>query len=82
MATRPPVPLTLVADDLNTFGPPGLQLWRRLAATATEAGLAEVTRDVRSTRWTSQKMDAICVRSYSGIMAMPERASVQSGPDG
>ena len=67
MATRPPVPLTLVAGDLNTFGPPGLQLWRRLAATATEAGLVEVTRDVRSTHWTSQKLDAIFVRSDSGI---------------
>ncbi|MHB8587363.1 MAG: endonuclease/exonuclease/phosphatase family protein [Candidatus Dormibacteraceae bacterium] len=67
MATRPPVPLTLVAGDLNTFGPPGLQLWRRLAATATQAGLVEVTRDVRSTHWTSQKLDAIFVRGGAEI---------------
>jgi endonuclease/exonuclease/phosphatase family metal-dependent hydrolase len=67
MATRPPVPLTLVAGDLNTFGPPGLQLWRRLSATAAQAGLVEVTRDVRSTHWTSQKLDAIFVRTATAI---------------
>lgn len=59
MATRPQVPLTLVAGDLNTFGPPALQLWRRLAATANDAGLLEVTREVRRTHRTSQKLDAI-----------------------
>ena len=63
MATRPQVPLTLVAGDLNTFGPPGLQLWRKLAAAAGEAGLVEVTRDVKRTHWTSQKLDAIFARS-------------------
>jgi endonuclease/exonuclease/phosphatase family metal-dependent hydrolase len=67
MASRPPVPLTLVAGDLNTFGPPGVQRWRRLAATATQAGLVEVTRDVRSTHWTSQKLDAIFVRASADI---------------
>jgi endonuclease/exonuclease/phosphatase family metal-dependent hydrolase len=59
MAGRPQVPLTLVAGDLNTFGPPGLQLWRKLGATAAEAGLVEVTREVKRTHWTSQKLDAI-----------------------
>jgi endonuclease/exonuclease/phosphatase family metal-dependent hydrolase len=63
MATRPPVPLTLVAGDVNTFGPPGLRLWRRLAAAASEAGLVEVTREVVRTHWTSQKLDAIFVRT-------------------
>src|SRR4029077_950944 len=48
MATRPPVPLTVVAGDLNTFGPPGVLLWRRLAATAGKAGLIEITRNVKS----------------------------------
>ena len=67
MASRPPVPLTLVAGDLNTFGPPGLQLWRRLAASAIQAGLVDVTRDVRSTHWTSQKLDAIFVRASADI---------------
>jgi endonuclease/exonuclease/phosphatase family metal-dependent hydrolase len=63
MAARPAVPLTLVAGDLNTFGPPALQLWRRLAAIAGEAGLVEVTREVGRTHWTSQKLDAIFVRT-------------------
>lgn len=67
MASRPPVPLTLVAGDLNTFGPPGLQLWRKLADSANEAGLVDVTRGVWSTHWTSQKLDAIFVRSSGDI---------------
>jgi endonuclease/exonuclease/phosphatase family metal-dependent hydrolase len=62
-AARPRVPLTLVAGDLNTFGPPGLQLWRRLAATAAEAGLIDVTRQVGRTHWTAQKLDAIFVQA-------------------
>ena len=70
MATRPPVPMTLVAGDLNTFGPPGVLLWRRLAATAGEAGLIEVTRNVKSTHWTAQKLDAIFVMAKSGIQSM------------
>jgi endonuclease/exonuclease/phosphatase family metal-dependent hydrolase len=69
MANRPPVPLTLVAGDLNTFGPPGLRLWRRLAATAAEAGLVEVTRDVGSTHWTSQTLDAIFVQAAAEIQS-------------
>lgn len=63
MAARPKVPVTVVAGDLNTFGPPGLQLWRRLAAAATAAGMVDVTRDVRRTHWTAQKLDAIFVRA-------------------
>lgn len=65
MAARPPVPVTLVAGDLNTFGPPGLQLWRKLAAAAAEAELVELTREIRRTHWTSQKLDAIFVRADS-----------------
>jgi endonuclease/exonuclease/phosphatase family metal-dependent hydrolase len=61
MAARPPVPLTVVAGDLNTFGPPRLQLWRRIRATAHDAGLVELTRGVRRTHWTAQKLDAIYV---------------------
>jgi endonuclease/exonuclease/phosphatase family metal-dependent hydrolase len=67
MAVRPQVPLTLVAGDLNTFGPPGLQLWRKLAATAGEAGLVEVTREVKRTHWTSQKLDAIFARADASL---------------
>jgi endonuclease/exonuclease/phosphatase family metal-dependent hydrolase len=63
MAARPHVPLTIVAGDLNTFGPPGLQLWRKLAATAEEAGLVEVTSEVKRTHWTSQKLDAILAQA-------------------
>ena len=58
-AGRPPVRLTLIAGDLNTIGPPRLQLWRRIRETAHEAGLVELTRGVRRTHWTAQKLDAI-----------------------
>jgi endonuclease/exonuclease/phosphatase family metal-dependent hydrolase len=63
MAARPNVPVTVVAGDLNTFGPPGLQLWRRLGAVANGAGMVDVTREVRRTHWTAQKLDAIFLRS-------------------
>jgi endonuclease/exonuclease/phosphatase family metal-dependent hydrolase len=59
MADRPAVPLTIIAGDLNTFGPPRLQLWRRIRAAAHEAGLVELTRGLRRTHWTAQKLDAI-----------------------
>ena len=59
MAKRPPVQLTLIAGDLNTFGPPRLQLWRRIRAAAHETGLVELTRGLRRTHWTAQKLDAI-----------------------
>lgn len=62
-AARPRVPLTLVAGDLNTFGPPGLKLWRKLAATAADAGLVDVTREIGRTHWTAQKLDAIFVQA-------------------
>jgi endonuclease/exonuclease/phosphatase family metal-dependent hydrolase len=61
MQARPPVPLTFLAGDLNTFGPPRLVLWRRLRAAAHDAGLVELTRGVRRTHWTRQKLDAIYV---------------------
>ncbi|HEY2598066.1 MAG TPA: endonuclease/exonuclease/phosphatase family protein [Candidatus Dormibacteraeota bacterium] len=60
---RPPVPLTLVAGDLNTFGMPRLQMWRRIRASAKSAELVELTKSVRRTHWTSQKLDAIYMRS-------------------
>ena len=63
IAARPPVPLTIVAGDLNTFGPPAWQLWRRLHAAAAEAGLVEVTKEVGRTHWTAQKLDAIFLRA-------------------
>jgi endonuclease/exonuclease/phosphatase family metal-dependent hydrolase len=69
MEARPPVPLTVVAGDLNTFGPPAWQLWRRLDAAASEAGLVEVTRDVGRTHWTAQKLDAIYVRTEMDFTA-------------
>jgi endonuclease/exonuclease/phosphatase family metal-dependent hydrolase len=56
---RPPVPLTLIAGDLNTFGPPRLQLWRRIRAAAHNAKLVELTHGLRRTHWTAQKLDAI-----------------------
>jgi len=59
MEARPPVPLTLVAGDLNTFGPPRLGLWRRIRTAASEAGLSELTHHLRRTHWTAQKLDAI-----------------------
>ena len=59
MTSRHRVPLTLVAGDLNTFGPPRLQLWRRIRAAAHEAKLVELTHGLRRTHWTAQKLDAI-----------------------
>jgi endonuclease/exonuclease/phosphatase family metal-dependent hydrolase len=67
MSRRPPAALTLVAGDLNTFGPPRLQLWRRIRHAAHEAGLVELTRHVRRTHWTAQKLDAI----YAGGTVPP-----------
>jgi len=77
-ATRPPVALTLVAGDLNTFGPPGVQVWRKLNATAAEAGLIDVTSQVGRTHWTAQKLDAIFVQAgtfTSRAWALDVRAS-------
>ncbi len=59
MAGSPPVPLTLIAGDLNTFGPARGTFWRRIAATARSAGLVNVTAGIRRTHWTGQKLDAI-----------------------
>jgi endonuclease/exonuclease/phosphatase family metal-dependent hydrolase len=59
MKSRQPVPLTLIAGDLNTFGPPRLQLWRRIRAAAHEAKLVDLTHGLRRTHWTAQKLDAI-----------------------
>jgi endonuclease/exonuclease/phosphatase family metal-dependent hydrolase len=69
MAARPPVPLTVIAGDLNTFGPPAWQLWRRLHAAAAEAGLIEVTAEVGRTHWTAQKLDAIFVQTKTEFTA-------------
>ncbi|HVH63599.1 MAG TPA: endonuclease/exonuclease/phosphatase family protein [Candidatus Dormibacteraeota bacterium] len=63
MSDRPAVPMTIVAGDLNTFGPPRLQLWRKLRATAHETGLVELTQGLRRTHWTAQKLDAIYLRA-------------------
>lgn len=62
MAARPAVPLTLVAGDLNTFGMPRLQMWRRIRAAARAAELVELTKAVRHTHWTAQKLDAIYMK--------------------
>ena len=67
MQSRPGVPLTLVAGDLNTFGMPRLQMWRRIRASAKAAELVEVTKAVRRTHWTSQKLDAIYMKGGSAF---------------
>jgi endonuclease/exonuclease/phosphatase family metal-dependent hydrolase len=59
LANRPATPLTLVAGDLNTFGPPRPHMWRGIRRTAHEAGLVELTHRLRRTHWTAQKLDAI-----------------------
>jgi len=64
-------PVTLIAGDLNTFGPPRLQLWRRIRAAAHEAELVELTRGLRRTHWTAQKLDAIYA---GGAVAAQHRA--------
>lgn len=58
---RPEVARTLLAGDMNTFGPPSLHPWRRLRDAAHDAGLTEVTHHLRRTHWTAQKLDAIYV---------------------
>ena len=63
MAARPPVPLTLVAGDLNTFGPVRPHLWKRIAAAAEGAGLVNLTSTIYRTHWTGQKLDAIYASS-------------------
>jgi endonuclease/exonuclease/phosphatase family metal-dependent hydrolase len=67
MQARPAVPLTLVAGDLNTFGMPRLQMWRRIRTAAKSADLVELTRAVRRTHWTAQKLDAIYVKGGSSL---------------
>jgi endonuclease/exonuclease/phosphatase family metal-dependent hydrolase len=67
MRARPAVPLTLVAGDLNTFGMPRLQMWRRIRASAKAAELVEVTKSVRRTHWTAQKLDAIYMKGGSAL---------------
>jgi len=62
MEARPPAPLTVIAGDLNTFGPPRLQMWRRIRSAAHDAGLVELTHGLRRTHWTAQKLDAIYAR--------------------
>jgi endonuclease/exonuclease/phosphatase family metal-dependent hydrolase len=59
IATRPPASLTLLAGDLNTFGPPRPRMWRGIHRTAQQAGLVELTQRIRRTHWTAQKLDAI-----------------------
>jgi endonuclease/exonuclease/phosphatase family metal-dependent hydrolase len=66
MAGRSAVPLTLLAGDLNTFGPPRMQMWRRIRKAAHDAGLVELTRGLRRTHWTAQKLDAIYARGAIG----------------
>ncbi|HEY8816564.1 MAG TPA: endonuclease/exonuclease/phosphatase family protein [Candidatus Dormibacteraeota bacterium] len=67
MQARPAVPLTLVAGDLNTFGMPRLQMWRRIRTAAKSAELVELTKAVRRTHWTSQKLDAIYMKSACDV---------------
>ena len=68
MAARPPVPATVIAGDLNTFGPPRLQPWRRLRDAAQEAGFVELTKTLTRTHWTRQKLDAV----YLAAERIPE----------
>lgn len=58
---RPPVPMTLLAGDLNTFGRP--HMWRRIADVAEAAGLINLTSKISRTHWTGQKLDAIYAAS-------------------
>ena len=67
MEARRPVPLTVIAGDLNTFGPVRPHLWRRLASAADKAGLVNLTADIRRTHWTGQKLDAIYASSRTPI---------------
>jgi len=76
MAVRRPVPMTVVAGDLNTFGPPGLQLWRRLGAAAARPGwlTSRARSDARTgprRSWTRYSSDRASVR-VSRVGAQPQ----------
>ena len=55
---------TLVAGDLNTFGPVRPHLWKRISAAAEAAGLVNLTSSIHHTHWTGQKLDAIYASSH------------------
>ena len=66
MRTRPPVDLTILAGDLNTFKFRARPTWRELSAAAEAQGLLDLTSDIRWTHWVprlrmKQKLDAIFV---------------------
>ena len=69
-ATAAAAALTVVAGDLNTFGPAALPGWPRLRAAAAGAGFVDVTGDVRWTHRAGllrQKLDAVLARSCSPL---------------
>ena len=67
---RPPVALTILAGDLNTFKIRSRPSWSQLIAAATAEGFQDLTSEIRWThavrplRW-KQKLDAILIR-YTG----------------
>jgi endonuclease/exonuclease/phosphatase family metal-dependent hydrolase len=65
LAARPRVPMTIIAGDMNTVGPPRPRLWRRIRAAAHEAGLIDLTHGLRRTHWTGMKLDAIYIHGVT-----------------
>jgi endonuclease/exonuclease/phosphatase family metal-dependent hydrolase len=72
--TRPPVELTIVAGDLNTFRIRSRPTWRQLSAAAQAEGFQDLTDEVQ---WTHavpqlrirQKLDAIFIRHASPLQS-------------
>lgn len=65
-AAAAPADLTVIAGDLNTFGPAALPAWRGVRAAAADAGFADVTEEIPWTHragWLRQKLDAVLARS-------------------
>lgn len=81
-AEQPPVDLTVIAGDMNTFGIAGRPRWRELRRLAHEAGFEELTVNVG---WTHrglgvrQKLDAIFA-SPAGL-AYRSRRMILPGSD-
>jgi endonuclease/exonuclease/phosphatase family metal-dependent hydrolase len=65
-----PADVSVIAGDLNTFGPAALPAWRGVRAVAAEAGFADITSEIRWTHragWVRQKLDAVLARSQGPV---------------
>src|SRR2546428_13012433 len=78
MTSRHAVPLTLIAGDLNTFGPPRLRLWRRIRTAAHEARLVELPHGLRRTHRTAHNPHRIRPPGPAGHHQPPRAPDVRA----